>query len=452
MITPIPPPEKTQEQSPSHDEQGGPHTPEPSSLSYDVDSIDNSADEKGRDSRQSNKNQSFDPKETERPYKVLERAIASKQEDVRENRTGLNTNVVTYIPPTTGLIYGVFAALAGAGSPPVIAGIMLCLAAPGFMSLLSEVRSDEKDLSVLKRLRDSYDRSGDAFILHDSKLIVRIKGSHLDQIDFDEAMDNMDTLRIQYEKASERLQLEMSRSADPGPAAREQDNNHRKALAKRVDGLQNSLKDIGQQALKVCVTDLPATLRHLKDGFKDLVSLTRKGEMRKLLRNSFERTGFERLMDFHKEAKAIKANPSKANVEVPDILSTETNESEIPQRVLNTAYAKRLVNVHKVQANLRDIARQRLVTATGLGLDTAFMSTAFIAAGLQAASGDYLGAGITAVFSGALSLVPVRVLAERKHDLATKNEAYGIEYMQEGYNFYSQAFGEVESKPAPVEP
>ena len=375
----------------------------------------------------------YSKEDTDRLEKILDLAIQAKQRDTDENRTALITNGITYIPPLITLTYSIALSFTGVTNYFGLASglTMLGLAIPGFKSLLSEYHADAKDLKTLMKIKGAYNHSGNPKILHDSKMIVRIMGSHIDDIDYDE-VDSFSSVRIQHGKYSDYLKKQLEK-----PATEEQAKGLNPANSQNPFqyGANQGL-NIGRTAIHVCITDLPNTLRHLKNGFKDVLELMPPQRLYKRWQKATNQKENPTLLELHRqklerENQLIQAS-KELGFEIPEELKNRDLEN-----VTDPQYLKALRKMHRVEVNLREVGQQRVVTATGLSLDTGFMTAAFGTSIVQALTGQFLQAALN-MGSAILSLVPVRTLAERQHDLALKDKDTAIEAARQSLDLGKQ--------------
>jgi hypothetical protein len=371
-------------------------------------------------------------------YKYLRRAITLKEKKVQENYSALITEFMSDAQTAAAVFLIANKALFTLSLAPFAGGIlpvvMLCAAVPAVLSLVSEIKKDNKDLQILQKIDAKFKETEDEDILANTKIFVKMHAPHhyLDAEDAaKEGLEKDDSkaqpeglakpakavapVKVKYHdmKPSIRMLIEENETVVGFSRKSLKALFSRQALytlPEKAGFVLSSVFNAFALSIRACTVDVGQTLRSTGRGFKEVGILIGR-DRSAALGTLFSPTLYESLVNVKNRTDDVSSARLGRYQE-----KLAEGQTETP--IFNKDSMIHIRKLHTLQLDLRNNTKQRFVTAGGAMACFSFVSLAMLQAGVNAMSGRYVEAAAYVGLSAMLSVPALRVLCERLTELA----------------------------------
>lgn len=346
--------------------------------------------------------------------KYLDAAILLKSEKVKENNAAMVTELLSDAQTAVAVLMVAKAAVTGLSLAPFAAGIvpvmMLTAAVPAVLSLVSEIKKDNKDLRILQAIRDKYDRTADEGILDRTRLFVKMHAPHHD-IDGELARQGPPKKRVPVKLHYRNMDPDIRKLIEQKENAADSAFSLKHIFAKenfknlpaKGKWLVGAIFNAYALSLKVCTIEAPKTYSSVKTGLTEVWRVA--GRDRKALSTTIMTpTLYESLRHMKWRQEELAPN------DVTDI------ETESP--IFNKDSKLHIRKLHTLQLDIRNNAKQRAVTAVGTTAVASFVTLALWQSAASFMAGNPVQGASYLMMSALLSMPSLRVLSDRLSELS----------------------------------
>lgn len=350
-------------------------------------------------------------------YLYLNAAIKLKREKVAENNAAMITELLSDAQTAVASLIVAKNALVALSLAPFVAGalplIMLTAAVPAVLSLVSEIKKDNKDLRILEAIKTKYDESQDIDILKETRLLVKMHCPHHD-IDAELAEKGIVTkkvpVKMQYRDMNPAIRSiveEREKSDKVTPPVKERlksafEGISTASIATKSRWALGAVFNAYALSIKVCTVQLPKTISSVKEGLSEVWRLVSQ-DRAAVYTTMTTPTLYESLQQLRQRKE------QGHSIEV---------EGDAEQPIFNKDSLLHIRKLHTMQLDIRNNAKQRAVTAVGTTAVFSFVSLAVLQSALSFASGNVVQGTAYLMTSALLSVPSLRVLSDRLNELA----------------------------------